>query len=140
LHGRVSDFQELWAALMVGWTLSCCSIFRAAGYADPGTLYRSAPFPHTPTCMQPVHFEANLWIALVRNMSMRPGTMGRSVSARRSLELNNKGDYPFIQPSRKAIQRQRASDTPTVARFRTPDILSQCNDPHSGVDDCFECL
>jgi hypothetical protein len=28
----------------------------------------------------------------------------------------------------------------TVARFRTPDILSQCNDPHSGVGDCFECL
>src|SRR5580704_14975494 len=25
------------------------------------------------------------------------GTTGRSVSPRRSLELNNKGDYPFIQ-------------------------------------------
>lgn len=26
------------------------------------------------------------------------GTTGRSVSPRRSLELNNEGDYPFIQP------------------------------------------
>ena len=57
----------------------CCCIginFRAAGYADLGTLYTSAPFPHTPTCMRPVHFEASLWIALVRNTSMRPGNNG----------------------------------------------------------------
>jgi len=50
--------------------------FTAAGYVDLGTLYTSAPFSHNPTCMRPVHFEASLWIALVRNMSMRPGNNG----------------------------------------------------------------
>jgi hypothetical protein len=50
--------------------------FKAAGCADLGTPYTSAPFPHTPTCMRPVHFEASLWIALVRNMSMHPGNNG----------------------------------------------------------------
>src|SRR6266849_455315 len=50
--------------------------FRAAGYGDPGILYTSASFSHTPTCMRAVHFEASLWIALVGNMSMRPGNNG----------------------------------------------------------------
>src|SRR5882724_9782836 len=50
--------------------------FRAAGYGDPGILYTSVPFSHTPTCMRIVHFEASLWIALVGNMSMRPGNNG----------------------------------------------------------------
>src|ERR1700694_3385306 len=48
--------------------------FRAAGYADRGTLYRSQPLEHTPTCMRPVHFGVSLWTALVRNMSMPPGS------------------------------------------------------------------
>ena len=48
--------------------------FRAAGYADRGTLYRTQLLEHTPTCMRPVHFGVSLWTALVRSMSMRPGS------------------------------------------------------------------
>src|SRR6202043_3383172 len=51
-----------------------CINFRAAGgYADRGTLYSSQSLEHTPTCMRSVHFEASLWTALVRSMSMHPG-------------------------------------------------------------------
>src|ERR1700687_514373 len=50
--------------------------FRAAGYADLGTPYTPAPFSHTPTCMQPVHFEASLWIVAFRNMSTPPRNNG----------------------------------------------------------------
>ena len=50
--------------------------FRGVEYADPGTLYRFAMLPHTPTHMRPVHLGLNLWTASVRNMSMRVADNG----------------------------------------------------------------
>jgi hypothetical protein len=69
--------------------------FRAAGYADLGTPYTSAPFSHTPTCMRPVHFEASLWIALVRNMSMRPRNNGPLRIRPTQLGIEQQGRLPL---------------------------------------------
>src|ERR1700693_3063262 len=68
---------------------------KAAGYADLGTLYTSAPFSHTPTCMRPVHFEASLWIALVRNMSMRPRNNGPLRIRPTQLGIEQQGRLPL---------------------------------------------
>jgi len=69
--------------------------FRAAGCADLGTLYTSPPFSHTPTCMRPVHFEASLWIALVRNMSMRPRNNGPLRIRPTQLGIEQQGRLPL---------------------------------------------
>ena len=70
------------------------------------------------------------------------GTTDRSVSARRSLELNNKGDYPFIQSLRcglcLASRLRFGHSTDASLNFFRPDVQRSKHPDPEGLVGAFD--
>ena len=87
-------------------TAKMIGMFRDQQSADQGTLCTSATFAHIPRCTRLVHFGVSLWTALVRSMSMRPGSNGPLHIRPTQLGTEQRGTQPVHPASlRQGLRR-----------------------------------